>query len=298
MPVWNEAPDFAAVQSCAEYVTYLFEEGAVNCDITAYLSAINTRHRQLGLAAPAVGFHFTKAKQGFARLVASTRGKRLTRLPLPARVVRRALQLGLRLVRAGDVRLARACAIVVHAFMFFGRSDSVVDVTLGAVSLDAVAVAFREDRFKGRSHEPSRFLRRPRRRDDECPVRLLQQFAALRRAQGADDNDLLFRLPSDAGAWGPTRLDSLLQVVLAELQVHAPAGASYTSHSLRAGAATAALSIGVPEVIICRLGGWVDGSRSVHRYLDPTVPPDDAAFLFFGWLLPGHTEFAATGGLD
>ena len=35
-------------------------------------------------------------------------------------------------------------------------------------------------------------------------------------------------------------------------------------------------------------GGWSIHSGVVHDYIDPACPASDAAYAFFGWLLPPH----------
>lgn len=74
------------------------------------------------------------------------------------------------------------------------------------------------------------------------------------------------------------------------LQQHAgirpPAGVSWSTHSLRSGAASAARAVGVPEHIIAHKGGWAQDSAAFRRlYTDPSIQPSPAAGMFFGWLV-------------
>ena len=67
-----------------------------------------------------------------------------------------------------------------------------------------------------------------------------------------------------------------------------PKGEKWTSHSLRKGAASGAAAIGVVIDRMCHFGGWSIHSGVVHDYIDPACPASDAAYAFFGWLLPPH----------
>ena len=75
-----------------------------------------------------------------------------------------------------------------------------------------------------------------------------------------------------------------------------PSGESWTSHSLRKGAASAAAAIGVVLDRICHFGGWSIHSGVVHDYIDPACPASDAAYAFFGWLLPPHMARSVSVG--
>mmetsp|Transcript_33431 Transcript_33431/g.53541 ORF Transcript_33431/g.53541 Transcript_33431/m.53541 type:complete len:100 (+) Transcript_33431:520-819(+) len=83
-------------------------------------------------------------------------------------------------------------------------------------------------------------------------------------------------VPSDIGVWMLRRLDAL--------GIKAPPGIKYTGHSLRGGAASAALAIGVSLPAICRWGLW-RALDSVMQYLDPLIQPTWQAHVFFAHLL-------------
>jgi len=86
-------------------------------------------------------------------------------------------------------------------------------------------------------------------------------------------------------------MNAWIKMALTTQSIVAPDGFSYSYHSLRAGSATAAHSIGVSERAIRAAGNWQAGSSaggqsSVDRYIDPLFPPSSAAFHLFAWL-PG-----------
>ncbi len=64
-----------------------------------------------------------------------------------------------------------------------------------------------------------------------------------------------------------------------------PAGINWTSHSLRKGAASAANAIKVPLNDIRYAGGWSTNSTGLEsKYIDFSMPPSKAAYIFFGHL--------------
>ena len=62
------------------------------------------------------------------------------------------------------------------------------------------------------------------------------------------------------------------------------------------GAASGAAAIGVVIDRICHFGGWSIHSGVVHDYIDPACPASDAAYAFFGWLLPPHLARSVSVG--
>eukprot|EP00873_Tetraselmis_striata_P019879 jgi/Tetstr1/440143/TSEL_028500.t1 len=65
-----------------------------------------------------------------------------------------------------------------------------------------------------------------------------------------------------------------------------PAGTSWSSHSLRKRATSAANAIGVPLSHIRYQGGWATNSDVVLDYIDPNVLPSPGAWFFFGHIAP------------
>ena len=63
---------------------------------------------------------------------------------------------------------------------------------------------------------------------------------------------------------------------------------SWTSHSLRKGAATSAYSVGVPVDRVRFLGGWVPESKAVWTYIDLMAPPTSAALFYWRGLTPSY----------
>ena len=126
---------------------------------------------------------------------------------------------------------------------------------------------------------------------------LLSRWLVLRAYHGMDqDGGCFWWLPWESVAasktWPQSKMNDWLEHALAAAGVVAPVGFSYTYHSLRAGAATAAHSIGVSERKIRSMGNWAPGISAgrdaIDRYIDPTVPPTPGAWRLFGWLAPNR----------
>ena len=86
--------------------------------------------------------------------------------------------------------------------------------------------------------------------------------------------------------WTAATLSDWLALSCALVNHSPPPGFTWTSHSLRKGAASAANAINVVLTKIRYMGGWAKDSNVVHDYIDPTMAPTPAALVFFGHLLP------------
>ena len=116
---------------------------------------------------------------------------------------------------------------------------------------------------------------------------LLAKWERLRDLSGRRPDDAsYYALPGERHAPPSTAIDSWLKAILAYFALEPPAHESWSGHSLRKGAASAAASIGVSLDRICYCGGWKITSAAVHDYIDPTCPASAAGRRFYGWLLP------------
>ena len=112
---------------------------------------------------------------------------------------------------------------------------------------------------------------------------LLRRWEAVRGPMPKDAS--YYALPGEFD-FPSTQVDTWFKAVLDHLGAKSPAGETWSGHSLRIGAASAADAIGVSLRRICWMGGWSSQSSAVKDYIDPTCPASDAGRRFFGWLLP------------
>ena len=86
--------------------------------------------------------------------------------------------------------------------------------------------------------------------------------------------------------WTQSKMDSFLQVVLQQQGVEAPAGFSYSYHSLRKMAASSIKCIGVSDQRLQFFGRWKDIATANDRYVDAACRDTYGCYRLFGHLLP------------
>ena len=182
----------------------------------------------------------------------------------------------------------RDAVMLVFNFCDFGRADSQFKMRGADVSLDSrLQCVFRLRHVKNRSGNKTNLLYQwP---DNARPGlnELMQFYRFVRARLGCSDAALMWRLPWATDKWDTHYYDKRLRLCLARHDLTAPAGFSYSSRSLRAGAVSAAKAIGVDLDTIRFLGGWSPTSSVPERtYLDRTCQADPSAWRFFGWLIP------------
>lgn len=280
----------AAVHTVLLYLGWLQEQDSVHHgSLQPYLSAINQAHADAGFEKPAVGHLVSLARKGFGELEADTLGAQERRVGLPAHLAFDIMKLG---ITTSSPATLRAAAAVTLAYLFFARADTAALAVDGRLRVDAHGLHFSED-AKNLPRLAPTTLTVPWPASAEAtlhsPHHLIWRYLQMRECAWAASSTApppgasIWQLPGEpkhpasaVGIW--------LGDLLTELDVSPPPGVKYTGHSLRGGAASAALAIGVSLPAICRWGIW-NALTSVMLYLDPLVPACDAAKLFFGHLL-------------
>jgi len=290
------------------YVGSLAERGTIAADsLQPYLSAINTRHLDMGLERPAIGHVVTAARRGMRRAQAllSTRD---SRIPLPAPAALEVLEASLRDLdvwrvclteRALAERLRRRYSTAL-GFVFFGRQDSCVHLEMADHGIDDSFIWLRLTEKTKRGSALRRIIRLPLGASPAGGVAsALPRLAALGRAYIAareaagPSQPRLFQLP-DEPAPVTRHMEAWVATTLDELGIRAPAGFAYLGHSLRSGGSSAAEAIRVPRFRGNWLGGWSQAGRTRElHYLDPSILPTDAAYALLGWLLAGEYELGS-----
>ena len=251
-----------------------------------YLSAINTLHADCEFAEPAVGRRIRRFKQGLGHLLA--RGREADRTYAPADVVSRAHEVGMALsdkqlrTDAGR-KLLQAIVATVFTFTFFARGGSGAALRAKDVRPSEAGLHVTLGKEKTRySAAVSRVVtldweRIPGLRE------LLLRWEAVRGEVKASAS--YYALPGQS-SFPSTQVDTWFKLVLDHLGATPPQGETWSGHSLRKGAASAANAIGVSLAKICHVGGWSVKASTVHDYIDPTCPSSDAGRRYFGWMLP------------
>lgn len=248
-----------------------------------YLSAINTLHEDLELPPPALGRRVQRFRRGLGHLLAANRGA--ARTYVPAHVIERAHMYALQMPveSRADAELLQAIVATVFTFVFFARGGSGAALRAGDVrgSVAGLHVTLGKEKTR-HCASVSRVLTLDTTRLPDLDA-LLLKWEAVRGE--VPSHYSYYALPGQCD-FAASQVDAWLKVVLDHLEVAAPLGETWTGHSLRIGAASAADAAGVSLRRICWMGGWTSQSQAVKDYIDPTCPDSDAGRRYFGWLLP------------
>eukprot|EP00873_Tetraselmis_striata_P029062 jgi/Tetstr1/449326/TSEL_003841.t1 len=189
----------------------------------------------------------------------------------------------------------RALMASVVNFMFFAWGLIGVSCRVRDVHVDDYKIALQVYREKGRAG---------RRGPDDMRVLLLLvsehprvarllhhfidnvQYVPLVTVALAETNFWAATPSEQSKPWTAATMSDWLSTTVRLVGATPPAGTSWTSHSLRKGAASAANAIGVPLSHIRYQGGWATKSDVVLDYIDPNVLPSPVAWFFFGHIAP------------
>eukprot|EP00873_Tetraselmis_striata_P043407 jgi/Tetstr1/463671/TSEL_008532.t1 len=295
----NISPLEATTATVVRYVAWIGERGHIAAkSLQPYLSAINTFFELHNLDPIAKdSLHLTSARRGLM-----LRQRRLDaaplRVPLPADVAYRFVTKAELIVSAPYPEYHhnfRALLASVVNFMFFARGLTGVSCRVRDVHVDDYNITLQVYREKGRAGrrgpDDLRVLLLP---VSEHPrvARLLHHFidnvqsVPLTTVDLATTNFWAVTAAEQSKPWTAATMSDWLSAAISLVNAAPPAGTSWTSHSLRKGAASAANAIGVPLSHIRYQGGWATNSDVVLDYIDPNVLPSPGAWFFFGHIAP------------
>eukprot|EP00873_Tetraselmis_striata_P025541 jgi/Tetstr1/445805/TSEL_003518.t1 len=294
----NISPLEATTATVVRYVAWIGERGHIAAkSLQPYMSAINTFFEMHNLDPIAKdSLHLTSARRGLM-----LRQRRLDaaplRVPLPADVAYRFVTKAELIVSAPYPEYHhdfRALLASVVNLMFFARGLTGVSCRVRDVHVDDYNITLQVYREKGRAGrrgpDDLRVLLLP---VSEHPrvARLLHlldhvQSVPLVTVGLAVSNFWVVSADEQSKPWTAATMSDWLSTAIRLVNAAPPAGTSWTSHSLRKGAASAANAIGVPLSHIRYQGGWATNSDVVLDYIDPNVLPSPGAWFFFGHIAP------------
>eukprot|EP00873_Tetraselmis_striata_P013640 jgi/Tetstr1/433904/TSEL_023084.t1 len=295
----NISPLEATTATVVRYVAWIGERGHIAAkSLQPYLSAINTffeLHNLVPIAKDSL--HLTSARRGLM-----LRQRRLDaaplRVPLPADVAYRFVSKAELIVSAPypEYHLDfRALLASVVNFLFFARGLTGVSCRAQDVHVDTYNITLQIYHEKGRAGrrgpDDLRVLLLP---VSEHPrvARLLHHFidnvqsVPMVTVGLAASNFWAGNVAEQSKPWTAATMSDWLSTAVNLVNAAPPAGTSWTSHSLRKGAASAANAIGAPLSHIRYQGGWATNSDVVLDYIDPNVLPSPGAWFFFGHIAP------------
>lgn len=298
----------ATVGTICRYIGWQGPRGTVGADnLQPYLSAINRVYKDHGLDPVAQGDLVDEVIKGLQG-VQTPLVEKNKRVALPAQAAYKCFEQAenfLELMKLGEANLQtftlfRNCLATVVSYQWFNRSDTTHSLQTADLTVDSLSVLDPQIRLFPRSLKGKKRTQVAAIRDICIPVDAAPRLAALLtfysvtkqaivKAACASPSLYMWALPGDAPSkWTSDIQNFWMESALKRVNVTPPEGHSYTSHSLRSGATSAANAIGVPKQQIKYLGHWsrtsdvLDGS-----YIDPTFRPSVEAHFFFGWLLGG-----------
>lgn len=291
------------------YVAWLGRRGTNSAHaLQPLFSAINHVYEAHGLPRIALGVLVNEAVQGLKGMqepiVEPTR-----RVALPAQAAYRVFLLAETLMHTLSqpeyedsehtvATLLRDCVATLVSYVWFNRSDTTHGLKMTGLTVDNTSTADPQIRLwtptrKGRKRAAVHTV------PTMCiPVASHPRLAALLRCYlqrrqmiyddiGSRGPAYVWAMPRDRPQqWKSTIQNEWMASALRHAGVAQPEGFTYSSHSLRSGAASAASAVGVPLPQIRHYGGWAKNSSVVNDYIDPTFLPSEEARFFFGWLAP------------
>eukprot|EP00873_Tetraselmis_striata_P044826 jgi/Tetstr1/465090/TSEL_009818.t1 len=186
----------------------------------------------------------------------------------------------------------RALVASVVNFMFFARGLIGVSCRVRDVHVDDYNITMQVYREKGRAGrrgpDDMRVLLLPVSKHPRV-ARLLHhfidtiQYVPLVTVALAETNFWAVTPSEQSKPWTAATMSDWLSTAVRLVGAAPPAGTSWTSHSLRKGAASAANAIGVPLSHIRYQG---TPTFFLLDYIDPNVLPSPGAWFFFGHIAP------------
>lgn len=259
-----------------------------------YLSAVNKAHEHLELQKPAVGERVSATRRSIAadavKLVVEPQ-----RIRVSADVIADALDEAVNDPDAPD-ELVRATVAVVIDSVCCSRGDTGVGIKVGDVKTTAqrqVVVRLRRHKGEVRREELTGQERVLVFESDAVVglYELVKRWEFIRSSTGVASevarSDSYYALRGErSDRWTQSKMDSFLQVVLQQQGVEAPAGFSYSYHSLRKMAASSIKCIGVSDQRLQFFGRWKDIATANDRYVDAACRDTYGCYRLFGHLLP------------
>ncbi|KAK3239265.1 hypothetical protein CYMTET_50799 [Cymbomonas tetramitiformis] len=277
------------------YIASLSKDGGIkSASLQPYLSAINNYHEDLRFPGPAKGRSVTRAVKGMAiiqaELAVQEENIETQRTWLPAAHIRRVHEAALSLTPRSpeELRLLRAFAYVVVAFVTFGRPDTGTSLSRQHVHCGDSEFSVVLLKEKGRRHH----LVKRRLCIPWKGVALLKELIehwefhrdTAWNSSEKTQPDAYWLLPEDPKNFKASVANHWIGLALSELDCRSPEGGHFSAHNTRKGATTCARAVGVAMEKVCFFGGWSQFSSAVQHYIDPTALRDTDMDYYFAWL--------------
>lgn len=244
--------------------------------IPQYLSAVRTM-QTLALGTPVPSFPFVwHVIRAYRRWEEHHYPAPEVRCGVSASLLQQIWGLGM---KTSSVSLLRDAALCVFAYCLNGlRESSVVSLPAANVNLTESFVVARLSVVKGQPASQVQTVRYDRLGPLLSPLDLWHRWHIARGS-----HDRFFALPGEQVAWTSGLMTRCLRNCLNALGVSDPPFAKYSSHSLRIGAHTEQVLLGIPlEVRLSRFGWGPRSGEMAATYFDRTIQISSASLWLFG----------------
>jgi hypothetical protein len=194
-------------------------------------------------------------------------------------------------VRDPKLLLLRAAVASIASYLFFNRGECSACALSSDLIVDDKHITLLLRKEKGRKNVHEGNMRVRQVPCDRVPriAAMLATFLTRARSMGQRTRRWALSHAEDKEQWSSHTLSGWLEAAYKAAFQRPPTGFAWTSHSLRKGSASAANAIGVQLPAIRYMGGWSTHTTVLEeKYIDFSMQPTPAAWIFFGWLHKGE----------
>lgn len=269
---WATVRDLTALPAVADtvslYLTDLANQGRKPSTIRRRVASISDAHKTAGMANPTKTDTIRKLVTGIARAAAETAAEAGDRS-----VTRQAQALDLtalaRIVASIDTSTPKGLrdrALLVIGFAGYFRRSELVGLTVEALDLDESGIVAHLTTSKTDQTGNGTFRAMRKGSTDLDPVAALTAWLDIAGIESGP----IFRAVDRHGNIAARSMSdrAVAQTLKARAEAAGIDPAAVSGHSLRRGAATTAHRNGADALTIARAGGWADGSRTLHLYIE------------------------------
>jgi integrase len=262
------------------FVGFLKLEGKISsASLPQYLSAVSRYHELAGVPSPTKSTLVQSLVRAYDRAFDERVLTRPTRVGLSAPMMRRVLAFGL---ETPVPMLLRAAALVVFMFLFGCRASTTVALRASDFEITDAQVTVVLVHRKGKRTQDPLVLVYGRHPDVDflnSPLALLHRWSETRPL-----SDAFFALAEEEGLVAAVATHAVTALMSA-LDIAAPVGCSYSSHSARIGSFNEWLALSFPSPWIMHRMGW-ESEGMLRVYYDPRITVTDDSGWFFAHLRP------------
>lgn len=281
-------PLHADEASLLRYLGWLYEDDNVNhSSVKNYVSAVITAQKRIGRSidyTPLIHLALSAYKiADMDRKALENPELSKERRAFSSSVARSILRAAVSTADT-DLELLRSASAVLISYVFFERGEAgaallLSNITVHQDSID-IAIALRKNRSRV-AHTLS-YVRNPAFSDSL--IDLLLRYDRVRRSSSSASK-FYWSLPGTRHYPSARTMSLWLKSCLETVDIAPPPQVTWSSHSLRIGAASECAALGVLEYRICVWGDWSASRTFRESYLDATVRCGEDSHYFFGHLL-------------